>query len=69
METTKLQQPNETKITSFKPYNPERKKRLTSYYSDSGVFHECPEGYMTGEEFVKQGIENINEFCKKHGLL
>ena len=28
-----------------------------------------PEGYMTGEEFVKQGIENIDKFCKEHGLL
>ena len=28
-----------------------------------------PEGYMTGEEFVRRGIENINQFCKEHGLL
>ena len=27
-----------------------------------------PEGYMTGEEFVKRGKENIERFCKEHGL-
>jgi hypothetical protein len=31
--------------------------------------HECPEGYMTGEEFVKKGIENIDRFCKKNGVV
>jgi len=28
-----------------------------------------PKGYMTGEEFVRRGIENINQFCKENGLL
>ena len=28
-----------------------------------------PAGYMTGDEFVKACIEDIDEFCKKHGLL
>jgi len=41
------------------------------WYSDENpaVTGKIPEGYMTGEEFVKQGIENIERFCKEHGLL
>ncbi|MDR2086144.1 MAG: hypothetical protein LBP72_03105 [Dysgonamonadaceae bacterium] len=41
------------------------------YYSDENpaITGKVPEGYMTGEEFVKKGIEDIDTFCKKHGLL
>jgi len=41
------------------------------HYSDENpaITGKIPEGYMTGEEFVKQGIENIERFCKEHGLL
>jgi regulatory protein YycI of two-component signal transduction system YycFG len=33
------------------------------------VIHRVPVGYMTGEEFVKACIEDIDKFCKEHGLL
>jgi hypothetical protein len=69
MEATKLQQQSETKITSFRSYNAESKKRPTNYYSDSGVFHECPEGYMTGEEFVKSAKERITKYYSDSGVL
>jgi hypothetical protein len=41
------------------------------HYCDENpaITGKIPEGYMTGDEFVKKGIENINAFCKKHGLL
>jgi hypothetical protein len=41
-----------------------------NYSSENQVITcKIPEGYITGEEFVKRGIENVNEFCKKNGLL
>jgi len=41
------------------------------YYLDKNpaITGKIPDGYMTGEEFVRQGIENIEKFCKEHGLL
>jgi len=41
------------------------------YYSDENpaITGKIPEGYMTGDEFVRKGIENIEKFCKEHGLL
>jgi hypothetical protein len=60
METEKLQQEIERSYRTDKDASTGR--RITSYYS-GGVLYECPEGYLTGEEFVKKGIENINEFC------
>ena len=38
-------------------------------FENQNVKRVIPEGYMTGEEFVKQGIENIEKFCKEHGIL
>jgi len=41
------------------------------YYSDENpaITGKIPEGYITGDEFVRRGIENIERFCKEHGLL
>ena len=45
-----------------------KSKNHYSFENQSNV-REVPEGYMTGEEFVRQGIENINQFCRENGLL
>jgi len=41
------------------------------WYSDENpVFTGIiPEGYMTGDEFEKGCIEDIEKFCNEHGLL
>jgi hypothetical protein len=43
--------------------------RITGYYTDAGVWRECPEGYLTGDEFEQGCIEDVKAFCKEHGLL
>jgi len=47
------------------------KKNVSGFYptKNKTIMRAVPKGYMTGEEFVKQGIENIERFCKEHGLL
>jgi len=45
------------------------KPKKHSLFSSQFNVRKTPKGYMTGEEFVRQGIENINQFCKEHGLL
>lgn len=32
-------------------------------------FENPPEGYMTAEEFRKKSRQDIDQLCKKHGLL
>jgi len=41
------------------------------YYSDENpaITGKIPEGYMTGDEFVRRGVENVERFCKEHGIL
>ncbi|GHU78681.1 hypothetical protein FACS1894145_1240 [Bacteroidia bacterium] len=66
MEAIKIQHPTKD---FHRPYLRSAEGRVTGYYTPDGVLHECPEGYLTGEEFVKKGIENIEKFCKERGLL
>ena len=46
-------------------------RKNVKIYSDKNptVMRTVPKGYMTGEEFVKVCIEDLEVFCKKHGLL
>ena len=41
------------------------------WYSDENpaITGKIPEGYMTGDEFERRCIEDIEKFCKEHGLL
>ena len=41
------------------------------YYSDENpaITGKIPEGYMTGEEFVKRAKKNITKYFKDNGLL
>jgi len=41
------------------------------YYSDENpaITGKIPEGYMTGDEFVKRAKENITKYFKDNGLL
>ena len=59
METVKLDQ-------SFFEIAEPKKHYLSENQSN---VRKIPEGYMTGEEFVRRGIEKIDKFCKEHGLL
>ena len=59
METVKLDQ------SVFEIAEP-KKHYLSENQSNA---RKIPEGYMTGEEFVTGCIEDIEKFCKKHGLL
>ena len=47
----------------------ENKFRHDYLRENQSTVRRVPAGYMTGEEFVRQGIENIDKFCKEHGLL
>ena len=48
-----------------------KEENLRRVYTTENQFikRTVPGGYMTGEEFVRQGIENIEKFCKEHGIL
>ena len=47
----------------------ENRIRHDYLFENQPTVRRVPEGYMTGEEFVKACIDDIDEFCKKHGLL
>jgi hypothetical protein len=41
------------------------------HYSDENpaITGKIPEGYMTGDEFVKKAMERITKYYKENGLL
>ena len=59
METEELQKKTEV-------YDEPRR-----YYSDENptITGKIPEGYMTGEDFVRRAKENITKYFKDNGLL
>jgi len=38
-------------------------------FEDPTFVAEAPEGYMTAEKFRKESRKDIDNLCKKHGLL
>jgi hypothetical protein len=63
MEAIKEQE--KVKGRTYSPVN----GRITSYCTPEGVVHECPEGYLTGEEFWRLVKADITKYYKEHGLL
>ena len=46
-----------------------RRYRKGVEFENPAVTDVVPEGYVSGDEFEKQVKENIDSYCKEHGIL